>query len=101
MWPCRLGSRSDLDLPAELDDAVRGDAKELGRVQRVVRHQNEECVTPTPQSLMVRTRPLPGLFAPDEERGLHQVEAAAPDPALREGAQHTRLVPGYLAHADA
>jgi len=34
--------------------------------------------------LMMRTRPLPQPFAPDDERGLHQVEAEAADPALRE-----------------
>src|SRR5271155_2309819 len=93
-------SRSDLDLTAELDDAVRGDPKELGRVERVVRHQNEECVTPAPQSLVVGTRPLPHFFAPDDERGLHQIEAEAADPALREGAQDIWLVHEPVADAD-
>ena len=46
------------------------------------------------------TRPLPQPFASDDERGLHQVEAEAADPALREGAQDIRFVHEPVADAD-
>src|ERR1700746_1594760 len=45
-------------------------------------------------------RPLPQPFAPDDERGLHQVEAEAADPALREGTQDVRVGHESVADAD-
>ena len=45
---------SDLDLAAELDDAVGRDAKELGRVERVVGHQDEEPIAPAPEGRSAR-----------------------------------------------
>ena len=46
-----------LDLAAELDDAIWRNAKELGRVERVVRHHNEQHVAPAPEVSPARVRP--------------------------------------------
>src|ERR1700730_18714016 len=89
---------SDLDLAAELDDAVGRDAEELGGVEHVVRHQTEEPVTPTPEG--GAARPWPHPLAADDEGCLHQVEAEAADPALRQSPHNVRLIHEAVADAD-
>src|SRR5262249_47147871 len=60
---------SDLDLPAQFDDAVGGDAKEFGGIERIVGHQDEQLLAPTPQR---RAAPAGDeLLAADDERCLH------------------------------
>src|SRR5438876_2551965 len=94
----RLGS--NLDVTAELDNPVWRDPEKLGRVERIVRHQNEEPVAPTAEGGATRPRPQPQLFATDDEGGLHQIEAQAANPALREGAQDVRLFGEAVADVD-
>ena len=89
-----------LDLAAELDDAVRRNAKELGCIQCVVGHQNEQRIAPTPPPAMVGTRPRPQFLAADDEGSLHEVEAEPADPALRERTQDVRLVAEAVADPD-
>src|SRR6266436_2413973 len=93
-----VGLTLNLDLAAELDDTVGRNAEELGRVEHVVRHQTEEPVTPAPEGGAARARPHP--LAADDEGGLHQVEAEAPDPALRKGSDDVRLIHKAVADAD-
>ena len=44
--PIEIGHRSNLDLAAELDDAVWRNSEELGCVKHIVGHQAEEPVAP-------------------------------------------------------
>src|SRR5471030_1025663 len=80
---------SDLDLAAELDDAVSRDAEELGGVEHGIGHQNEDLLAPAREGRPLRRD---DLLATQEERGLHQVEAELQDAALRQGARDVRLV---------
>src|SRR6266446_1656097 len=93
-----VGLALNLDLAAELDDAIGRDAEELGRVEHVVRHQAEEPVAPAPESGAARARAHP--LAADDEGGLHQVEAEAADPALRQSPHNVRLIHKAVADAD-
>src|SRR5258708_32912397 len=82
------GTALDLDLAAELDDAVGRDVEEFGGVEHGVRHQDEELLAPARQGRALRRD---DLLAPQEERGLHQVEAELQHAALRQGARDVRL----------
>src|SRR5258707_12801592 len=83
------GTALDLDLAAELDDAVGRDVEEFGGVEHGVRHQDEELLAPAGEGRALRRD---DLLAPQEERGFHQVEAELQDAALRQGARDVRLV---------
>ena len=65
--PGEVSLCSNLDLTTELDNAVGWDAEEFGRVECIVRHQNEEPVTPAPEESATRARAQPQLLAPYEE----------------------------------
>src|SRR6266446_107467 len=93
-----VGLTLNLDLAAELDDTVGRNAEELGRVEHVVRHQAEEPVAPAPESGAAGARAH--SLAADDEGCLHQVEAKATHPALRQGARDVGLVHKTVADAD-
>src|SRR5260221_12380663 len=82
------GTALDLDLAAELDDAVGRDVEELGGVEHGVRHQDEELLAPAGEGGALRRD---DLLAPQEERGLHQVEAELLQAARRQGARDVGL----------
>src|SRR5260221_5827529 len=82
------GTALDLDLAAELDDAVGRDAEVLGGVEHGVRHEDEELLAPAGEGGALRRD---DLLAPQEERGLHQVEAELLQAALRQGGRDFRL----------
>jgi len=48
--------RSDLYLATQFDDTVGRDAEELGGIEHIVRHQDEESVTPPPEFPSARAR---------------------------------------------
>src|SRR6201999_2115757 len=76
--------RSDLDLAAELDDAVARDTEILGRAQHRALQEDEEPLAPARQAM--RVVDADDLLAADEERGLKQVDAEIHQSHLRQGA---------------
>ena len=82
--------RYDFGLAAQFDDAVDRDAEELGRVERHVRQQDEQLLERQAQR---RSGGRATIFSrPTKERGFHQVEAEAADPALRQRARDVGLL---------
>src|ERR1051326_4167341 len=75
------GDGSNLELAAQFDHAVGGDAEELGGVQHIVGHEREQ---PPACAREPRVLCCDNLLASQEERGLHQVEAELHQPELRE-----------------
>src|SRR5215472_15758607 len=90
-------SRSNLNLPAELDDAIDRDTEKLGGVERQLREQHKE---PLDRHQPARAPGRHDLLVADKERYIHQVEAEAAYPAHRQGARNVGLLSKAVADAD-
>src|SRR5262249_6393415 len=90
-WTRISGGRpqSNLDLAAELDHTIGGDAEELGRRQGVALHDPEHR---DPEPLPARLAHRHDGEMADEERGVHHLERQRALGAALERMRHVRLL---------